>query len=138
MITVKVGKFEIWPESDSGARSNDLLITRDTDRLILSSGVEHFYGSWDTEGWHIEPRVFAGLTVQETDMLRFIGMNLLPGILGEPTARNLEERVHKIGSGNLEVIFEKVFGLCREEVTRIKRQTRRMSRPRLLRWLPIK
>lgn len=127
-----VGRFRIWPDSDSGWRSNALHIDRDKEVLVLSSGPIGFFGKWGPKGWVIEGRVFEQLTSEEVNMLRHVGTRLPPGFeaLAEQTTLDLKKRVDKFGSDELKKIFEKIFKLCRKEV-------RRIQRPRLLRWLPI-
>ncbi|MDP2664814.1 MAG: hypothetical protein Q8O97_02540 [bacterium] len=131
---VTIGNFEIRPDSDSGSRQNDLLIRRGEERLVLSSGPAQFGGSWGPEGWRIDSKVFDALDSEEAVALRYLGINLLPGRLGEAALENLEERVNKIGFIKLDKVLKEVFDLCRKEEKRL----RRMERPWLLRWLPIK
>lgn len=137
-----VGKFLIWPDSDSGSRSNDLRIECTQGEykgkyLVLTSYTDRsgFYGTWNPNGWPMPPAVFSVLTSEEADMLREVGVNLPLGmsVFAGSAARLLTERVDKVGAKVLEATFEKVFKLCHVRVRRMER----MERPRLLRWWPI-
>ncbi|MBI2642688.1 MAG: hypothetical protein HYW97_02510 [Candidatus Wildermuthbacteria bacterium] len=130
---VQVGKFVIWPDSDSGSRANHLRIEGSNgERLLLICEPPDFNGDWGSEGEYIRRKTFKRLTSQEAEALRYIGTNLPMGIamFAEDSARTLKERVDKIGSDKLERVFVKIFKLCRKEA-------RRVNRPLLLRWLPV-